>query len=315
MNRILFFGSSAFGLPALQALRQRPEIEIVAVVTQPAKPQGRKQILTPTSIGAWAQAAGLPILTPATLKDEAMVEQLRAPSADTFLTAAYGLIFPSTIIDLPPNGCLNIHASLLPKYRGANPIAAAILSGDQETGITYMKMDRGVDTGPILAQHRLPISDDETAADLSGRLAALAARTITDALDGWWKKRYRAVPQPETGVSYAPKLTRDSGRAAWDSGRQLAREVRAYQPWPGVWTEWQNQTIKILESTFQAAPHETDPGTVVSDDSPIGWSIATADGWFRPTVVQISGKKPQPAATFSHNYPGWIGTRLAVHSA
>jgi methionyl-tRNA formyltransferase len=205
---------------------------------------------------------------------------------------------------------VNIHSSLLPKYRGAAPIAAALVNGEQETGVTFMVMDAGVDTGPILAQSSLYIAERETTVTLHQRLQALAAEHIASVFREWLDGRLIARPQPSTGSSLAPKITKDDGRATWDSAVLWERKIRAYAPWPGVWAFWRDRLIKLHEARAEAGRPTTPPGTIEPISQAPGWRIACADGWLIPLSVQFSDRRPQPAASVIGSYPGFVGGRL-----
>lgn len=311
MIRIVLFGSSAFGLPSFMALARWPTVEIAAVVSQPDRPVGRGGRSQPTPISAWAKGESLPLLVSATLKDLSAVERLGRLGADMFLVAAYGLILPADVLRLPRRFAVNIHASLLPRHRGASPVAAAILAGDAQTGVSLMVMDEGIDTGPVIATHAAAIRPDDTTPELERRLAELAGQTIVNDLTDFLAGRRTPQPQPATGATYARRLKKDDGRAAWDSGQRLERMIRAYAPWPGVWTTWRDRTIKILQASFQPESVAASPGTVVVVTSPPGWAIACADGLLRPQRIQFAGRRPQAAASVPGSYPGFVGSRLS----
>ncbi len=310
ISRVVIFGTSGFGIPSFDSVLGdlRLKIKVVGVVTQPAKPTGRHQELVETPVAGWAEEHHLPTLKPKSLKTPESQQTLRDLQSDVFLVASYGLILPQGVLDIPAFGCLNIHASLLPKYRGASPIAAAILAGERETGITFMSMDAGCDTGPMLKQVKCPIEINDTRITLEQRLSELAAESTVQALDDWQTKKILPQPQPEEGVTSAPRLTRQDGCAVWDDAAKLERKIRAYQPWPGLWTVWKNTEIKILEAiSITGKPTET-PGTVVIQES--NWVITCANGYLVPKLIQFSGRKPQPAKNIPGSYPDFIGSVL-----
>jgi len=307
--RLVFFGSSTFGLPSLESLLAMSDVTLVGVVSQPAKPVGRKAEVSPTPVAAWAQSHGIPVYTPDSLRSSAIAATLTNLKADTFVVAAYGLILPQNILDIPEHQCLNIHASLLPKYRGASPIAAALLRGDNETGISFMLMDPGVDTGPVLEQHRVPIITSDTTPILEARLAAEAADHLASLLENWWNKKI--IPQPQSGQSsYAPMLQVDDGRVDWSSAVMTERKIRAYQPWPGVWTMWNGQRLKIISAEVQSTVYAGIPGLIMKLDQEPGWGVVCQDGLLIPHLVQLSGKKPVAASTLPGSYPNFIGSRF-----
>jgi methionyl-tRNA formyltransferase len=283
--RLAFMGSPDFAVPALRALHAAGH-EIAAVYCQPPKPAGRGQRETQCPVHRAAEALGLPVRTPARLKrDTAEHEAFAALALDAAVVAAYGLILPKPMLDAPRRGCLNIHASLLPRWRGAAPIHAAILAGDEETGITIMRMEEGLDTGPMLLAEPTPIAPRETTATLHDRLAGIGARLILRALDD----APAATPQPEAGVTYAARLTKADGVLDWRKpAAVLDRQVRALNPWPGTFFDAGGETIRVLEAEPVAAT--APPGTVLD-----GATIACGDGALRLTRLQRPGRAPLPA--------------------
>ncbi len=306
--RLLIFGTSSFGIPSFEKIFQDSRFEILCVVSQPAKPTGRHQIITPTPVTTWATSHALPVYTPTTLKTPAVQDYLGAFSADIYLVASYGLILPAVVLDLPIHGCLNIHASLLPLYRGASPISAAILNGDTKTGITLMQMDAGCDTGPIIHQIPCPIDEHASRPSLEMILSAMAAESVADLIESWITKKVRAEAQPVKGFSLAPRLNRADGRAEWKDAKLIERKIRAYQPWPGVWTTWKNTELKILSALALDEPTKDVPGTILQHHD--SWVITCERGLLQPLQVQFSGKKPQPATSILGSYPNFIGSRL-----
>ena len=307
--RLVFMGTPDFAVPALAALIDAGH-EIACVYSQPPRPAGRGQKARPSPVHAFAAGRGIEVRTPASLKDKAAQAAFAALDADAAVVAAYGLILPQAILDAPRYGCLNIHASLLPRWRGAAPIQRALLAGDAETGVTIMQMDAGLDTGAMLKTGRIPIGADTTAAALHDALAALGAALIVDVLaagpgnDGW-----RPTPQPEAGVTYAAKLARDEGRIDWsENAAALERKVRALNPWPGVWCERDGDRLRVLEaSVADAAPKAgTPPGTVLAP--PL--VVACGGGALSLDRVQRAGKSPMAADDYVRGTPAPPGTRL-----
>lgn len=309
MKRFVLFGSSGFGRPAFETITAMPEVEVVAVVSQPDRPLGRRQTTAPTPVSAWARQRGVQLIQLPSLKTPAAERRLADFQADVYVVAAYGLILPPAILQQPTIGSVNIHASLLPKFRGASPISAAIIAGESTTGITYLLMDAGVDTGPILREEALDIHNDDTRVTLEERLSRLAAESIATTLTDWWAGRIQPRPQPAEGVSYARQTSKEDGRARWDSAPMIARKIRAYDPWPGVWTLWNGQVVKILQAAAAPPTGHEPPGTVVPLDKN-RWGVRCADGIIVPSIVQFAGKKPQPADRVIGGYPGWLGSRL-----
>ncbi len=299
--RLAFMGSPDFAVPALHALHQAGH-DIAAVYCQPPRPAGRGQAVRPCPVHAAALALGLEVRTPARLKrDEAEHEAFRALNLDAAIVAAYGLILPQAMLDAPRRGCLNIHASLLPRWRGAAPIQAAILAGDAETGITLMQMDAGLDTGAMLLREAIPLTPTTTASTLHDALAAIGARLALRAL----AEAPPATPQPEEGATYAPKLTRDDGKLDWShTAAALDRQVRALNPWPGTFTSLEGETLKILAATPESGSGT--PGTVLDANL----IVATGEGALRLTRIQAPGRAAMPAEAFLRGRPIPPGTRL-----
>jgi methionyl-tRNA formyltransferase len=280
-------------------------IDLAAVVTAPPRPAGRRGELRATPVATVAGAHGIPILSPTSLRDPGSVQSLGRLAADLIVLADYGRIMPSAVLGLPRLGALNLHPSLLPRHRGAAPVAAAILAGDPTTGVTLMRMDEGLDTGPIVAQRSITLTGDETATALETRLSELAAELLAESLPGWVAGRLVARPQPETGATLTRPLTRSDG---WlDPARpasELERQVRAYQPWPGSWTEVEGTRLGVwAASVIDAASPKPDAPMddgATSDIVPSGDSLAlrTSDGWLRLDEVQPAGGKRMDGAAF-----------------
>jgi methionyl-tRNA formyltransferase len=303
--RIAFMGTPDFAVPALDALCQAGH-DLAAVYCQPPRPAGRGQRSRPCPVQAWAEDRGIPVQTPVSLKKADAQQVFRDLRLDAAVVAAYGLILPKAILEAPRLGCLNIHASLLPRWRGAAPIHRALLAGDRETGISIMQMDEGLDTGPVLLTERIPITDDMTAAVLHDALSALGARLIVDALQGLADGTLEATPQPEQGVTYAAKLTREEGRLDWtESADALERKVRAFTPWPGAWCEVAGARVKLLAA--QVVDGAGDPGAVLDDRL----TIACGERALRPSRLQREGRKEMDAETFLRGFPLPKGSRVA----
>jgi methionyl-tRNA formyltransferase len=298
-------GSPEFAVPALRALHAA-EHEIVVVYCQPPRPAGRGHAVRRSPVYEAALALGLEVRTPARLRRE--VEEhakFAALDLDAAVVAAYGLILPAPMLAAPRRGCLNIHASLLPRWRGAAPIQAAILAGDAKTGITIMQMDAGLDTGPILLAEAVPIAPREAAAGMHDKLAALGAKLILRALNENPPPR----AQPEEGATYAPKLAREDGRLDWTRDAALLdRQVRALNPWPGTFTFLGGEMLKVLEA--DPADGAGEPGTVLDEKL----TIATGAGALRLKRVQMPGRAALDAAAFLRGHPAPPGTWLAAGS-
>ncbi|MEM8801889.1 MAG: methionyl-tRNA formyltransferase [Pseudomonadota bacterium] len=284
--RVVFMGTPDFSVPALEALVEAGH-EIACVYTQPPRPAGRgkKDRLTP--VHARAEALGLPVCHPKSLKSPDAQTEFASLNADIAVVVAYGLILPQPILDAPPKGCLNIHASLLPRWRGAAPIHRAIMSGDTETGVCIMQMEAGLDTGPVLLREALPISDIVTTGDLHDALSALGANLITETLARL--DDLTPEPQPDTGITYAEKIDKSEARIDWTKpAAQVDRQIRGLSPFPGAWTMAGEERLKLLRSC--AIDAHGAPGTHIG-----GFRIACGEGAVEITQAQRQGKKPMRA--------------------
>jgi methionyl-tRNA formyltransferase len=302
-RKLIFMGTPDFAAVALKALVDAGH-EILAVYSQPPRPAGRGHDLRKSPVHGLAEAQDIPVRTPASLKTPEAQAEFAAFKPEIAVVAAYGLILPQAILDAPVRGCLNIHASLLPRWRGAAPIQRAILAGDAETGISIMQMDAGLDTGAVVLEERIAIAPRETAGQLHDRLAALGGKAIVAALDG----DFAAHPQPGEGVTYAAKISPEEARLDFAKpASELARAVRAFNPVPGAWCLLPNgERLKILEAEVVA--QESEPGVVFQDRLTIG----TANGALRPTLVQRQGKRAMTVEEFLRgNPPVKIGDRLS----
>jgi methionyl-tRNA formyltransferase len=299
--RLAFMGSPDFAVPALHALHGAGH-EIAAVYCQPPRPAGRGQSVRPCPVQMAAEALGLTVRYPIRLKrDTAAQEAFAALDLDAAVVGAYGLILPEAMLAAPKRGCLNIHASLLPRWRGAAPIQAAILAGDAETGITIMRMDEGLDTGPMLLREAMPITTETTTPALHDALAELGARMIVRVL----AEMPEAVPQPPEGATYAPKLTREDGRIDWSlDAAEIARRVRALNPWPGTFAHISNETLKILEAV-PAAGHGA-PGRVLDPS----FTVACGDAALRLLRVQRPGRPAMSGADCLRGLPDGLSLVL-----
>lgn len=296
-KRIVFAGTPAFALASLQAMVEAG-IRPVAVFTQPDRPAGRGKKLTASPVKQYALEQGIDVLQPASLRNEDAAQQLADLQPDLMVVAAYGLILPQQIIDIPEHGCVNVHASLLPRWRGAAPIQAAILAGDDETGISLMSMNAGLDTGPVYVREAVQIGDEETAGELHDRLAWLGGHALVSYLPGILSGDLVAEEQDETQSCYAHKIDKAAAKLDWQlSAVQLARVVRAYNPVPGSRFEYDNLLIKCWEADAIAGT-DVAPGTVISS-SRDGVIVACGDGALRMKVLQRPGKKRVNAQQFS----------------
>jgi methionyl-tRNA formyltransferase len=302
-RKLIFMGTPDFAAVALKALVDAGH-QFVAVYSQPPRPAGRGHDLRKSPVQLLAEAHGFPVRTPTSLKTPEAQAEFAAFAADVAVVAAYGLILPQAILDAPARGCLNIHASLLPRWRGAAPIQRAILAGDQETGVSIMQMDAGLDTGAVILEERIAIAPQETAGQLHDRLATLGGKAIVAALAG----SPASHPQPSEGVTYAAKISPEEARLDFRKpAPELQRAVRAFNPVPGAWCLLPNgERLKILE--VEVAADEGEPGVVFHD----GLTIGTARGALRPTLVQRQGKRAMSVEEFLRgNPPVKTGDRLA----
>ncbi len=310
-QRIVFMGTPEFAVPTLQVLAEH--YEVVGVVTQPGRPSGRGRKLKPSPVQVMAERHDLPLMSPRTLRDPASQAALAAWRPDVIVVAAFGQILPPAVLEWPPAGCVNVHASLLPRWRGAAPIAAAILAGDQETGVTIMRMDEGLDTGPLLRQASLVIADDDTRQTLTEKLSQLGARLLAETLPDWLAGKIVPQSQDALLVTYAPQISKAQGLVDWQTKTlAIERKVRAFYPWPAAFTYWQGAPLKILEAAVavdnSAAPQSALPGTVLALDT--GPAVVTGDGLLRLVTVQPAGKRPMPAKAFTRGARGFVGARL-----
>lgn len=299
--RLAFMGSPEFAVPALRALHAAGH-NITAVYCQPPRPAGRGHAVRPCPVQREAAHLGLMVRTPARLRGNTQEQEaFAALTLDAAVVAAYGLILPTALLDSPRLGCLNIHASLLPRWRGAAPIQAAVLAGDPETGVTIMQMDEGLDTGPMLLCERVPITPETTGSMLHHRLSEIGARLILRALD----EQPEPVPQPDAGATYAPKLTRDSGRIDWSRpAAMIERQIRAFDPWPGSFTQLAGGVLKVLAAAIE--PGEGPPGVTLDDRL----LIACGDGALRLRRVQLAGRAALDSSAFLRGHPVPRGSLL-----
>ncbi len=311
-TKIIFMGTPEFAVPALMALINAPEYHIVAVVTQPDRPSGRGKKLLPSPVKEVAQQAGLTILQPQTLKDKAVVAQLAALQPDVMVIAAFGQILRNDVISLPPHGCLNIHASLLPRWRGASPITAAIRAGDTETGITLMQIDEGLDTGAMIARRAVPIMPTHTGDNLTAELARVGASLLLDTLPAWLAGQIVPEPQDNSLATLAPRLKKEQGELNWTlTAIELERQVRAFNSWPGTFTHSPRGEFKIL--AVELAPQVNPPSTLESGGVfkyQRNVYVVTGQGVLRLVTVQMPGKNPMSAEAMLNGHPELVGARL-----
>lgn len=311
--KIVFMGTPDFAVPALKALAESAKHEVSLVVTQPDRPRGRSGKPAPSDVKLCAEQYGIPVFQPEKVREEAAVERLRRENADIFVVAAFGQLLPKTILEMPHFGCINIHGSLLPAYRGAAPVQWAVLDGQKEAGDTIMQMNEGLDTGDILMQESIPLSADETAGSLYDKLSSLGGPLLLKALDAIEAGTVTPVPQGDSGTHYAKMLRKEMGNIDWTkSAEEIGRLVRGLNPWPSAYTHWNGKMLKI----WMAEPvtqeelsalgcdekngmdlKEAQPGTVmiVTKDTLM---VQTGDGLLALTELQMEGKKRMPVQAF-----------------
>ncbi|MBP2313433.1 methionyl-tRNA formyltransferase [Azospirillum soli] len=308
--RLVFMGTPDFAVPSLRALVEAGH-EVLCVYSQPPRPAGRGQQVQKSPVHRFADERSIPVRTPKSLRNAEAQAEFAELKADAAVVAAYGLILPQPVLDAPRLGCLNVHGSLLPRWRGAAPIQRSILAGDAETGITIMQMDIGLDTGAMLLKGAVPITPETTSSTLHDQLADIGARLIVEALDGLAAGRLTAEPQPEEGVTYAAKLTREDGRLDWTRDAAFVeRQVRALTPWPGCWFDANNERIKVLKAVVADASKAA-PGTLLDDRL----TIACADGAVRLTTVQRPGKAPVGGADYLRGLHGALPVGTVLENA
>jgi methionyl-tRNA formyltransferase len=313
--RTVFLGTGHFAVPVAQALHDAPEVDVIAVVTAGPRPSGRGLALRPSAVGEWAAEHGIDPFTPPRLRDPIALAWLTDRRPDLLVLADYGRLVPPAWLDVPPHGALNVHPSLLPRHRGATPVPAAILAGDPETGVSLMRMDQGLDTGPIIAQWRVPLLGDEIANELEARLAEDGARLLANSLEGWLSGTLPAIAQPADGATLTRPLRREDGRLdPLRPAEALERQVRAYQPWPGAFLEADGDRLAVLRAAaLPAAPDGAEPGLLVHLPSG-GLGLGTARGTLDLLQVQRAGGRPMSGADFLRGQPGWIGRHVGADS-
>lgn len=304
-------GTPDFAVPTLKAL-VGSQYDLVAVVTQPDRPSGRGKKLTSPPVKVVAENAGIEVFQPRTLKTDDAFAELADLAPDLIVVAAFGQILRKNVLDLPPYGCINVHASLLPRWRGAAPVAAAIRAGDTETGVTIMKIDEGLDTGPIIAKRAIPITGNHTGGTLTAELAQIGAELLLDMLPAWLAGEIQPQPQDDQMATYAPRLTKQDGLIDWtQSAVEIERQIRAYSPWPSTYTFGPRGQIKILEVEIAGESGQNlEAGTVFeSQRKPL---VSTGAGVVSLVTVQPSGKRAMSAEAMINGQPELIGSRLGA---
>ena len=307
--RVVFMGTPEFGVPALRHLILN-DYQVVAVYTQPDKPAGRGRWLVSSPVKKAALDSGLPVVQPVSLKKAPVVAELAGFQPDVIVVAAYGQILPLQVLELPRYGCINLHPSLLPRYRGASPVASAFMAGDSFTGVSVMLMDEGLDTGPVLARAQIPISDRDNAGSLTSKLSLIAAHLLQDVLPAWTKGQLTPQSQDEAKATCLGTITKDSGEIDWHQpALAIWRKVRAFYPWPGCYTRWRGKTLKIIEAVPLSETEGVVDGQVVALANN-GFGVNTGDGVLEVLVVQLEGKRAMAAGEFLRGQRGLIGAVL-----
>ena len=299
--RVVFMGSPDFALPSLRALAEH--YNVVGVVTQPDRASGRGRELKAPSVKTLALDLNIPIIQPQKLREPAAMEQLHAWDPDLIVVAAFGQILKKDVLELPKHGCINVHASLLPRWRGAAPINAAILAGDEETGVTIMKMDEGLDTGPMLAGKSIRIRRDDTAGSVYQVLSTLGADLLIETLPDYLSGKIVPQSQPDTGATYAPMLKKQDGLLEFTNpALELERRVRGMNPWPGAWFEWNGNMLKVIRASIREAKGLGSGSRFVVDGRP---AVMCTDGALVLEEVQPPGKRVMPGKSFLAGARNW----------
>ena len=312
--RVVFMGTPAFVTPVLDALFYAPGVSVASVYAPPDRPRGRGRAPDMPPVKTHALELGLGVLQPESLRSAQARSELQSLGPDVIVVAAYGKILPPRVLATPPHGCLNLHPSLLPWYRGPSPVPSTILGGDTITGVTFMLLDEGMDTGPIIAQSEYALSGEETAETLTADLFAQGAELLLAHLDPWVSGKLELCPQDETRATVTRKLERDEGLADWRlSASELSTRRRAYTPWPGLYCYWDGKMVKLLdvEALPGDAAQEAPPGTVCgTGGGEISLAVATGEGLLGLKSLQLEGRRAVTSAEFLRGYPGIVGTRL-----
>jgi methionyl-tRNA formyltransferase len=310
--RLVFMGTPDLAATCLRALLAWPGCAVLAAVSQPDRPSGRDLKLQPTAVKLAAESAGIPVLQPKKARDPEFLEQLRVLAPDIIVVAAFGQILPQALLDIPRFGCVNVHTSLLPRHRGAAPIQWAIAEGDTETGVTLMKMDAGLDTGPMIAHARTAITAEDTGQSLHDRLAEMGGQLLTQTLPDYVAGRIVPVPQPADGATYARKITKDDGRVDWSlPATTIWNRIRAFTPWPGAFSKLPGVAERSLVKLFDTVPEAAagEPGTVLGA-GPTGLLVACGQGSMRIRELQREAGKRMKAGEFLRGFPLEHGARL-----
>jgi methionyl-tRNA formyltransferase len=315
MMRVLFMGTPAFAVPSLEALARLggqagSGVELIGVVTAPDRPKGRGQVLAPPPVKDAAIRLGVPVRQPERVKAPEAIDEIRAQRPDMIVVVAFGQILPKAILEIPPNGCLNVHASLLPAYRGAAPIQWAIIRGEERTGVTTMLMDEGMDTGPMLMQQTVEIKPDERAGALAERLSQIGATLLVETIDAWMRGAVTATPQDHAQATTAPLMQKNDGQIFWDRpAREIINLVRGTDPWPGAWTSYNEQPWRIWRAAVTPRGAGQWPPGMIAAVHPGGGGetggidVAAGRDWVTIQELQIPGRRRMTAAEFLAGHP------------
>ncbi len=308
--RIVFMGTPAFAVPSLEDLIHYGGVEVATVVTQPDRPRGRGLAVAPPPVKVLAEQAKIPILQPEKIRTEKFLGEMRKSAPEVIIVVAYGNILPPELLAIPPRGAINVHASLLPNYRGAAPIQWALIKGEEKTGVTIMQLDAGMDTGPILLVEETEIGLEDTTGILHDRLASLGAKALIRTIDGLQKGTIIPRPQPNTGVSYAPMLKKEDGRIDWQQpAREIFDLIRGLDPWPGSYSFWRGKLCHLYKPRIIAGAKEEMPGEIIrADDS--GLLVAAGRDYILITEIKIEGGRRMAVADFHRGHKINIGEKL-----
>jgi methionyl-tRNA formyltransferase len=309
--RIVFMGSPWYSVPALEQL-VNGKYDIAAVYTQPDRPAGRGRTVIASPVKAAALEFGLNVVQPENFRSTETVEQLAAFKPDIIVVCAYGQILTQSVLDIPPYQCVNVHFSLLPKHRGASPVASAILSGDEFTGVSIQLVRKKLDTGPILAAAAVPVSKEDNTGTLTEKLSIIGAHILQEALTGWLRGEITPLPQDDAGANYFAQIKKEDGEIEWNQpAAAIWRRVRAFNPWPGCYTTWNGKQLKINEAVVITGENSADAGRVISmpgNQDTAG--IITGDGILVVSELQLEGKRAMKAAEFIRGQRNFIGSKL-----
>ena len=306
--RVVFMGSPEFAVPALKQLVLN-EYQVVAVYTQPDRAAGRGRVVVSPPVKLAAQSLGLEVVQPPSLKEAKAVEELAQFRPDAIVVAAFGQILPRSVLDIPPSGAVNVHPSLLPRFRGASPVAAAILAGDEFSGVSIMLMDERLDSGPVLARAQVPISAADNTGSLTAKLSSVGAALLLEALAHYLRGELKPQPQNEAEATYSPSINKEEGEIDWHlPAVEIWRRVRAFYPWPGCYTKWQGGRLKIIEALPLPDEKASKVGEVVMTTAAFG--VGTGDGVLGILRLQMEGKRVMSAAEFLRGQRGFIGAVL-----